>query len=322
MLTSLLRPASTRRVFSALLIVAALGSPGWGQSASANQKVPRLNRWIELMEANQPALGIFSFNLSPRTGAWIGTSKPLDFVVIDLEHSPYDVSRLETYLLALTDKRQIQQKGNLQPQVVPIVRVPTTGREQLLFVIKQILDAGPMGILVPHVETVDQALAAVRACRYAQPNGSPYYEPNGLRGVGYGWPAKQWGLTGTEYAERADLWPLNPRGELLLWIMIETQQAVDNIREIARVPGIGGLFVGPTDLSYSMGVPRGSPEVEAAIAKVLAAAREAKVPCGTFDPQVGKRLQQGFQFVAAGSDEGLSWNAQEAIKQADAFRKK
>lgn len=291
------------------------------QATESGDARARLNRLIALMEAKQPAIGIFSQNLSPRTAAWIASSK-LDFVVIDLEHSPFDLSRLETYMLALTDKRQILQKSSLQANVTPIVRVPSAGREQLLFVIKQVLDLGPMGILVPHVDTAEDALTAVRATRFPQPPGSAYPEPNGLRGVGLNWAARQWGLSGGEYAQRADLWPLNPRGEMILWLMIETRQAVENIQEIVRVPGISGLFIGPTDLSFAMGLPRGHPEVEQAMLKVLAACRDAGVPCGTFDAQVSKRLGEGFQFLAVGSDEGLSGRSQEALKQKDKFQQK
>jgi 4-hydroxy-2-oxoheptanedioate aldolase len=312
-----------RRTLSACTILSVLLTTisCFAQSAPAVGNVPRLNRVVELMEKGEPALGIFSFDLSPRTGAWIASSK-LDFVVVDLEHSPYDMSRLEAYMLATVDKRQILQKGSLQPNVVPIVRIPTPGREHLLSVIKQVLDLGPMGILVPQVENAEDARAAVRACRYPQPKGSAHFEPAGLRGVGYSWAARQWGLPGSEYVQKADLWPLNPKGELLLWLMIETRQAVENIREIVTVPGISGLFIGPSDLSFALGVPPGSPEVEDAMAKVLAVCREAKIPCGTFDSQVKKRLQQGFQFVAVGADAGISAGVQESLKQGEGFRKR
>ena len=299
-----------------------LASPGVGQSPVVDDSEPHLNRVVELMKTKQPALGIFSWDLSTRTAAWVASAKKMDFVVIDLEHSPYDVSRLETYLMALLDKRQLLQKGNLQPNVVPIVRVPTEGGEPLRSVIKQVLDTGPMGILVPHVDTAADALAAVRACRFPQRKGSVNFEPNGVRGTGYAWPARQWGLTSDEYVRRADLWPLNPQGELLLWLMIESKQAVDNIQEIVRVPGIGGLFIGPTDLAFSLGVAAGDPEVEQAMEKVLAVCRQANVPCGTFDSQVTKRLRQGFQFLAVGVDNGASWNVQESLKQGDEFRSK
>jgi len=304
------------------LIIALAALPCAGQTPAAAPNAPRMNRVVELMETNQPALGLFSQNLSVHTAAWVASSKKTDFVVIDLEHSPYDISRLEAYMLALTDKRQILQKGNLQPNVVPIVRVPSEAGEQLRFIIKQVLDTGPMGIMVPHGDNAAAALAAVRACRYPQRKGSAHFEPTGQRGVGYGWPARQWGLPGDEYAQRADLWPLNPKGELLLWLQIESQEAVDNIQEIVRVPGISGLFIGPADLSFSLGVPQGDPEVEKAIAKVLAVCREAKMPCGIFDSHVRERLKQGFQFVAVGADGGASWNVQEALKQGDEFRKK
>lgn len=288
----------------------------------ADQEV-RLNRVIELLKKGEPALGIFSSNLSPRTGASLASSK-LDFVIIDLEHSPYDVSRLEAYLLGMTDKRQIIQKGNLQPNVVPLVRVPSAGREQLLFVIKQVLDLGVFGLVVPHIDTAEDALAAVRASRFGQLRTDGDYNPPGERGIGYGWPARMWGLSGSEYAQRADVWPLDPKGELLLWLMIETHAAVKNCRAIAQTPGVSGLFIGPSDLAYSMGLPMGHPQVEEAIQSVLKIAKETGVPCGTLTSGKGvqERLQQGFDFLAVGGDSGISAGVQEGLKLGEAFRKK
>lgn len=291
-----------------------------GHAAETSDGKVRLNRFIELMLEKQPAIGIFSQNLSPRTAAWVASSK-LDFVVIDLEHSPYDPSRLETYLLAMTDKRQVLQNRSLQPKVVPIVRVPTAARERLLFVLKQVLDLGPMGVLVPHIDTAEDALAAVRACRFPRPKGDAYFDPTGQRGVGFDWAARQWGLTRAEYSERADLWPLNPEGEMIVWLMLETKPAVENIEGIVRVPGIGGIFIGPNDLSYSLGVGPGDPELDKAIEKVLVACRSRNVPCGIFDSRVTKRLKQGFQFVAVGVDAGVNASVQDALNQAEALRK-
>lgn len=291
--------------------------------AAEPAKAVRLNRVIERTEKGDVAFGIFSANLSPRTGAAVASSN-LDFVIIDLEHSPYDVSRLEGYMLGMIDKRQILQKGNLQPNVVPVVRVPSAGREQLLFVIKQVLDLGVYGILVPHIDTAADALAAVRAVRFPQMRDAPDFKPEGVRGVGYGWPARYWGLTGAEYAQRADVWPLDPKGEMLLWLMIETGSAIANIEAIARTPGVSGLFVGPSDLAFSLGLPFDHPEVEAAIQKVLRAAKEAGVPCGTLTGGAGvaRRLEQGFQFLAVGSDGGLSSGVQESLKAGAEFRKR
>src|SRR5690606_11600352 len=124
----------------------------------------RINRFVELMEADKPAFGIFSSNVSTRTGASVASSG-LDFVIIDLEHSPYDVTRLEGYLLGMLNKSDIVKNG-LQTRTVPFVRVPAAGREQLQFVIKQVLDLGAMGIVVPHVDTAEDARAMVQACRF------------------------------------------------------------------------------------------------------------------------------------------------------------
>jgi 4-hydroxy-2-oxoheptanedioate aldolase len=283
----------------------------------------RLNRVIELMEKKQPAFGIFSSNVSLRTGASVA-GRRLDFVIIDLEHSPFDLGRLQAYLLGMINKRRLLEKGNLQPDVVPLVRVPGAGREQLLFIIKQVLDLGVFGLVVPHVDTAADARTAVQASRFGQLRGAEDYEPKGLRGIGYSWPARSWGLTGGEYARRADLWPLDPTGELLLWIMIETKSAVENIEAIAATPGVSGLFVGPSDLAFSLGVPLGDPEVEAAIGKILRAAKQAGVPCGTLTSGGGvtRRLEQGFEFLAVGSDSAISGGVQEAIRLGHEFRRK
>jgi 4-hydroxy-2-oxoheptanedioate aldolase len=317
---------SSQRIIRLSLIIAALAFVAWqpvqavAQEKSAMTK--RLNRFIELMEAGKPAFGIFSSNVSLRAGASMAASK-LDFVIIDMEHSPYDPTRLEAYLVGMVAKSDVLKNG-LQVPTVPFVRVPAAGREQLQFILKQVLDLGPFGVVVPHVDTAEDAQAMVQACRFPQLNGMPDYDPQGKRGVGYGWAARQWGLSGGEYADRADLWPLDPKGELVLWVMIESESAVANIREIAVVPGLGGLFIGPSDLAFSLGVPLGDPRVEVAIEKIVTAAHEAKVPLGTLcgGDEVERRLAQGFRFLAVGSDGGVSAGVQDAVKKGRAFKAK
>lgn len=283
-------------------------------------RTQRINPFITLMESGKPAFGVFSSNVSLRAGAGMAGSG-LDFVIVDMEHSPYDPTRLESYLAGMTSKAAVVKDG-LKVRTAPFIRVPAAGREQLQFIIKQVLDLGPLGVVVPHVDTAEDARAMVQACRFPQLKGAPDYEPQGRRGVGYGWAARQWGLSGGEYAERADLWPLDPKGELVLWVMIESEPAVENIHAIAAVPGIGGLFIGPSDLAFSLGVPLGDPAVETAIEKVVAAAREAKVPLGTLcgGGEVEKRLSQGFHFLAVGSDGGLSGSVQDAVKKGRSFK--
>ena len=281
----------------------------------------RLNRVISLHEAKTPALGVFASNISTRSGAALA-SAPLDFVIIDLEHTPYDPTRLEAYLLAMVDKRRIFEKHTLQPAVAPIVRVPANGREHVEFMIKQVLDLGAFGVVVPHVNNRDDALAAVRAMRYAHPDGSPDAAPAGHRGVGYGWAVRYWGLPAAQYVKRADLWPLDPRGELLLWCMVESAEAIQNVRDIATTPGVSGLFLGPSDLSVSMGVTESDPKLEAAIEKVAAVCRDTGVPCGTLTSGDGvtKRLRQGFRFLAVGGDSGLSSAVDRSLRLGREFR--
>ncbi len=291
-------------------------------SSAQDKPAEHINPYIALMESGKPAFGVFSSNVSLRAGASMSGSG-LDFVIVDMEHSPFDPTRLESYLVGMTDKGSILKNG-LKVKTAPFVRVPAAGREQLQFILKQVLDLGPLGVVVPHVDTAEDARAMVQACRFPQLKGVPDYEPQGKRGVGYGWAARQWGISGGEYADRADLWPLDPKGELVLWVMIESVPAVENIRAIAAVPGIGGLFIGPSDLAFSLGVPLGDPAVETAIETIVAAAREAKIPLGTLcgGNEVEKRLAQGFQFLAVGSDGGVSGSVQDAVKKGRAFKAK
>jgi len=292
---------------SSLLLLLAAASP----ALSAE----RLNRVVELLEQNQPPLGIFASEIDPRAAAALA-SAPLDFIIIDMEHTPYDVTRLQSYLLGMIDKRRIASTGKLQPAVTPIVRLPANGREHVEFMIKQVLDLGVFGVVVPHVGSREDALAAVRAMRYAQEENARDREPEGHRGVGYGWAARYWGIAPLEYVSRADLWPLDPSGDLLLWCMIESRAGVENASEIAATPGVGGIFLGPSDLAMSLGVPEGSPKVEAAMVKVLDACRQANVPCGTLVGAggVAMRLKQGFRFLAVGSDSGISGGVDRALR--------
>lgn len=153
------------------------------------------------LKPNQPVSPQWPFN----TATGITDGPEIDRLMF----APEDITGLENYLLGMTNKQAIQQFGALQPRVVPFVRIPAAGRERCDFMLKQVLDAGAMGVIVPHVDTAEQALAVVQACRFPQMENAPDFEPAGKRGVGYRYAARYWGLTPTEYAERADLWPFD-----------------------------------------------------------------------------------------------------------------
>ena len=99
-----------------------------------------------------------------------------------------------------------------------------------------------MGIIFPSIETPEQALAAVRSMRYPQRRDSRYPEPPGLRGSGTQIATWSWGLSVADYVRRADLWPLNPEGDLVAFMMVETATGVRNVDAIAQVPGVTGIF--------------------------------------------------------------------------------
>jgi 4-hydroxy-2-oxoheptanedioate aldolase len=269
----------------------------------------RLNRTIETLESGKPVFGIFTGNFSLANARGLARSE-LDFLFIDMEHSAMNMETLQTFLIGMTDKSRILEKGNAQMDVTPIVRIPMNGRESLQWQVKQVLDMGAFGIIFPYVETRAEAETAVAAMRYPQPRGSAVMEPAGQRGASPGIASWYWGTS--SYMEQADVWPLNPRGELLAVIQIESRRGVENVEAIAAVPGVGALFIGPSDLSISYGVPgqRDHPEVAAAMNKVLQVCKARNIPCGltTSAGDVVDYLEQGYRFVTVGywNDAGIS----------------
>lgn len=275
----------------------------------------RLNKAIELLENDSTAFGLLSFDYSLNNARSLSRSG-LDFVIIDMEHAPFDVEKLRLFLLGMTDKRTIAEKGNLQPDVIPIVRIPATGKEDFLAQAKQVLDVGAFGVMYPSISTAAEATLAVRATRYPQLKGVSDYEPNGLRGRNPSNAIWYWGVT--DYYAKADVWPLDSAGELLAVIQIETQQGVDNIDEILSVPGVGVIFIGPSDLSADMGyASAAAPEVESAIQVVLQSCIKNDVACAITTNQntVERRLEEGFRFVTVGLDGGLSERSSEALRR-------
>ena len=168
----------------------------------------------------------------------------------------------------------------------------------------------------PAVHTREDALLAVRATRYPQYNDAPDYEPAGLRGRNPSNAAWYWGAG--DYHAKADVWPLDPQGELLAMMFIESAEGVENIDEIVTVPGLGGIFIGPSDLSTSMGYTNAAaPEVEAAIQRVLQACLDNDVPCAitTGAGSVEQRINEGFRFVTVGADGGPRTGAISALQR-------
>lgn len=266
---------------------------------SAQGSPVRINGAIDKLVRGKSLAGAIMYDFSLYAAAQFASSD-LDFIIIDMEHRGLDFERLETFLLGTTNKAEIAKQGNLQVRVPPIVRIPTYGRAPNEAIVKQVLDMGAFGIMFPAIETKEQAIQAVAASRYPQLKGAKYPNPVGRRGNGNMPAAWFWGLSRPEYSRRADVWPANPEGELLLFLQIETVEGVKNVEEILSVPGIGVVFVGPNDLSWSLGVPQGSPEHDEAVQTVLSAAMRRNIPAAitVTEADVVSRLKQGFKIAS------------------------
>ncbi len=300
--------SSRRRVHPGLVILAtttallslSVGGP-LAQSVQAH-----LNPVIDKLARGELVFGVSTDILSVGNARALA-SAGIDYVYVDMEHSPMNFDTLQGFLFGLTDKAAILKKNSLQPNVATLARFAPYGREQAEWVVKQALDIGLMGILFPTIETKDQALLAVRNMRYPQRKGSRYMEPLGLRGNGPQIAAWLWGLPVPEYVQRADLWPLNPQGELLALMMIESAEGLRNVDEIAAVPGVAGFYVGDNDLANSLGVPPGSAEAEAAIASIAKACQAHRSACGISAESaedMQKRIKQGFRILGGGGIKG------------------
>jgi 4-hydroxy-2-oxoheptanedioate aldolase len=220
---------------------------------------------------------------------------PLDWVFIDMEHGPFDPKALRSIV------ESFRTPYDTIP-VTPIVRIPANCSEvesnQWMF--KQALDAGAFGVLVPHCDAPSDVMNAVVAMRYPPFQADLAPTPRGVRGVGL--PPAVWGLSLVEYVEEADLWPLDPQGELLFVPQIESQDAIDRLDEILSVQGIGATFIGPADLHADMGYAgqSGVPEVEAQIQRALQTAKEYGIPIGittTSAADAQSRIHEGFRFI-------------------------
>jgi 2-keto-3-deoxy-L-rhamnonate aldolase RhmA len=229
-------------------------------------------------------------------GTWIKLSSPesveimayagFDFVVIDLEHTTLDLGAASTHIA------MARALG-----VDPLVRVPDHG----LSVIQRVLDAGAAGVVVPHVDTVQQARAVVRAT---------CFPPRGDRGSGGTSRAGRWGLL-----PRADYLEYGNEQALCV-VQLESEVAIRNTREILALDGIDAAFVGTADLSMSMGVAAGSDEVDRLTTSALAAAAAAGVPIGTASAtsdQARAALARGYDYVVVSNDTSILASGGRAI---------
>lgn len=230
-----------------------------------------------LLRAGKPAIGV-TLSVNHVETAAQAAALGFDFLWIEMEHSPFSLETLRSVVLATRGLR-----------AVPFARVPVNA----LWTAKRVLDAGVLGVMFPFTSTPDLARQAVAACRYP---------PLGRRGSGAGlatfrWPAPQ------GYYDFADQ-------NVVTVAVIEEESALAHLDEIASTPGLDVLFVGPSDLAFSMGL-RGDmqhPRVQAAMGRVLEAARAHGKYGGrlaTTSDDLRRAMDQGFQFLQAGTELNL-----------------
>jgi 4-hydroxy-2-oxoheptanedioate aldolase len=218
-------------------------------------------------------------NLADCYSAEICAGAGFDWLVVDGEHAPNDIRSLLAQLQVLAAY-----------PVHPIVRIPVGDT----VLIKQVLDIGAQTIMVPMVESAEQAQALVRAMRYP---------PRGIRGVATAIVrASRWNRI-ADYILKAD-------GELCLVAQIETRAGLERLEAIAAVEGVDALFLGPSDLAASLGHPGDSrhAEVQRALEDAIRRARAVGVPVGilaTEESAVRRFLDLGCTFVGVGLDAGL-----------------
>jgi 4-hydroxy-2-oxoheptanedioate aldolase len=263
--------------------------------------VGRLNNIIRAWEEGRPAFA--SFAKADRQAAIDLSGTPYDGVIYEMEHNPWDMVALQDALQYMLNRKQIVTSASLAPEVTPIVRIPANGVEKNQAYAKQALDRGVYGVVWPHINNAEQAYNAVASCRYARKPTAELYEPAGARGDGPATASRYWGLTMPEYYRKADVWPLNPEGELLVFTMIESVPGVNNIDDILKnVPGIGCVLIGEGDLSQALGQPRNyeHPEVKNAMKHVVETCKKYGVPVGhphVTSSNVEKVLAEGYRFI-------------------------
>jgi 4-hydroxy-2-oxoheptanedioate aldolase len=269
----------------------------------------RLNKVIELLAGDGVVVSSSPIPTGSIEEAQAYGDSDFDMVVFEMEHHGFDFPNLRLSLQALLNRRRIAEDG-LRPSVVPFTRIPPNSRETSQWIIKQALDIGVYGLVAPQLQTPEEALAIVNAARYPARRGSTL--GGGERGY---WPpvaARYWGLSQSDYVDKADVWPTNPDGELLIVGIIESQRGVQNVERILdATDGIGAIWPGPGDLAADMGLVGQPmhPEVQEQLQGVLEICNQRGVPCvgvGTSLEVAVRCIERGFRVVFTRLESGLA----------------
>lgn len=276
----------------------------------------RINRAIELLEQDQPIYYTGDHtgaNLTFEDGKRMANTWA-DYINVGMEHGSFDMAGLQSFMNGLVEGGPTNS-GHRTPAVV--VEVPVDGSSVDVvrantWQFRQVLARGAHGIVLCHAESPEAVKLFVEACRY------PFHDIGvsdrlevGKRGsAGQASAAPIWGLSEEEYLDRADVWPLNPDGELILGLKIENRRALANVEMTLAVPGISFAEWGPGDMSMSFGyrkLPRPfPPELLEARERVFAACKANGIAFleGAGPDEVAASIDEGVRVFSAASAHG------------------
>lgn len=273
----------------------------------------RINKAIELLEQGQPVYYTYGAGGYAEGKALAQTWA--DIILYDMEHAPFDLTLLRQFMQGLVDGGPTPS-GHRTPAVictVPALGVDVETMKGSYWVVQQTLAAGVHGVHLCRARSPEAVRIYVQAARYPHHRhrvGEGLEE--GLRGFGsQRFASRIWGISEQEYFRRADAWPLNPEGELLLGVKVEDKHALQNAESVVRVPGVAFVDWGPRDMRLSFGFldgradpphPKPLDEVQQ---RVYEACKAAKVFIldNVLPENVEERIRAGVMIAAGGSKE-------------------
>jgi 2-keto-3-deoxy-L-rhamnonate aldolase RhmA len=250
--------------------------------------ISNYDKFIARINSGKLSIGLV-ITLNDMTVSELAGEVGYDFTWIDMEHSPITIESAMQHVIAL--------KGT---NCAPLVRVPWNRAE----IIKPVLDLAPAGVIIPMVNSAEEARLAVEACRYPL---------KGIRGCGVRRANRYGAMPFGDYVKVSEYEPM-------VIVQVETMEAVRNLDQILKVPGLGSICIGPADLSGSMGKLNqlDDPEVNRVIDEVCAKVKASGIPLGTAGGPLDRWKRRGVNWIALASDcSGIITQARDILKDKE-----